>query len=156
VVAAGHGLKEVYLPHYSAPMAAAMALVAVQGLRAVALRPPRGLPQAWVLAPAALLLQCVTFAIQVPALRDHPAEPIVSQRAVRDDLLGRGGSHLVLVKVSEFEILNGRDLAAPLLWAADRGEDDLRGLRELFPDRQVWRLVRGEQRDVLVPVAADR
>ncbi len=152
VLVAGHAIVEPYFPHYSAPGAAPLWLLGLQGLRALALAPPRWFRPGRVLAGAALGIELVMFAAQLPALRDHPSEPFVRQRRVRDQLLRGGGQHLILVAPGTAAVDNGRDLDAPVLWAADLDDESTRALLELFPGRELWRFVPGPP-DLLEPVA---
>lgn len=137
----GHGVSSAYFPHYSAPLVAplwALALGALEsGWEARWRRRPLG-PSLTVVAVIVLL---VSFLVQLPAQRLDANDPRRRQVDIRRYLEERPGADLVLLPASMPFNLNGADLAsAPVLWAADLGEQANRRLFALYPDRHLWRI----------------
>lgn len=134
---AGHAIVHFHFPHYSAPIAAPLWILGLTALRLLWLRRLRLFPQGAVLVGAAVVIETLSFVAQLPALRSGPDD---RQSLLAAELERRGGKHLVLVKPPESHVQNFRDLVdAPVLWAADLGEESTRSLLEVYPDRQLWR-----------------
>lgn len=132
----GHSIVHFYFPHYSAPITAPLWILGLIALRILWLRRLPAFPQGAALVGAALAIEIISFAAQLPALRPAPSE----QQLVVARLVELGGKHLVLVKPPAAHVDNLRDLTdVPVLWAADLGAKSTRSLLEVYPDRELWR-----------------
>lgn len=139
LVFVGHALVGPYFPHYSAPIAAPLWLASLLCLRMLVVTRPRFLPAAASMASIALLIELLSFAVQLPALRQDDDSIKVRMIRQTEELEERGGRHLVLVDPSKVGITNPPDLRdAAVLWANDRGPESTSSLLELFPDRTLW------------------
>jgi hypothetical protein len=137
------------LPHYFAPLTGLFLLLAVQGLRRLGVWRPafvRLLP----VVIAGSLLPCAAGATFFERLEhDYPRccldEGNLRRAQIVDELRGKGGRHLVLVRYSRLHnphwewVANEADLdRARIIWArsADAASDRL--VMFYFPDRQAW------------------
>jgi hypothetical protein len=133
-----------FYPHYVAPATAPLWLLALRSLvrlgNLARQRPDlSGLRALASLATLALIIQTVSFVVQLPALRQDPDSFRVRQYQVHDSLVAAGGRHLVLVARSDAGLLNTPDMeAAAVLWARDLGPDSTLALIDDFADRQLW------------------
>jgi len=85
-----------------------------------------------------VIIELVAFCAQIPALRDHELEAASRQYRVARQLAESGEDHLILIDPKRASILNGRDLAAPVLWANDLGAESTNELLRMFPERKLW------------------
>ena len=154
------GLSAVRLPHYAAPAAGLMLLVAMRALRGVGrwrvggARVGRSLVQAtWVVALGVLI---VGWGHRIAAGR---GEAWQDDRARMVAALGRTGEkHLVLVRYAPEHnnhaewIYNAADIdAEPIVWAADMDAAENARLLAYFKSRRVWLLEPDRENAWLVP-----
>ena len=160
-----------FYPHYAAPVFGALLLVLVDGVRRLSvLRPGRwrigGATAALAVVVPLLLVATARLAARPLGLQVGGWPPAwystvryagFTRNALQDDLLRRGGRHLVFVRyapghVPHLEwVYNGADLAAaPVLWARSMGPaadarlaryEQGRTVWLLEPDVDPWRLV---------------
>jgi hypothetical protein len=149
-------------PHYFAPAAPLLFLLAVQGLRHLRLlggrrrRAGRVAVAVVVAAQLGLLL----FGFWLLANRPPPERAWADARArIRASLEGSGERHLVLVRYGnrhsphEEWVYNEADIdAAPVVWARDLGDDANRDLVAYFEDRRKWILMADANPPELVAV----
>lgn len=148
-------------PHYAAPVFGALLLPVVDGLRRLAVARLRGRrvgAAAVAFAVSAPLLATAGCRLAAPALGLRlgawpPAwyTPVrysgYTRNALQDDLLRRGGRHLVLVRYAAGHpphlewVFNGADLSAtPVLWARSMGAEADARLIRYEAGRTVWLL----------------
>ena len=139
LVLLGHFASDQFYPHYSAPLAAALWILAMVVLARAFDWQWRGRPVGAGLSLVAVGLILISFAVQLPAFRPDADAPIRQRLELQRDLEGRPGRHLVLGQRSVIYNYNPPDLQnAKVLWAADMGEEENQRLFELFPDYERW------------------
>ncbi len=134
-------------PHYIAPIAPVLLLVAVYGLRNV-----RAATREWTWSPLAVKLivaaQVAVFVSSAVAWVTEPAGGWHHYKAAYNAYLEeQPGKHLVLVGYSPMHhpheewVYNAADLdGSRVLWAHSMSPTENAELLEYFGDRQVWRL----------------
>ena len=145
-----------FFPHYAAPAAPLIYVVAVQGVRHVrAWRHARGAPLRSVVdAVVPVLLVSVVASLFLPP---PPSQAFGRARAnLVAELTARPGRDLVIVRyrpdhfVHDEWVYNAADIdAAPVVWARDMGVENVR-LLDYFRDRTVWLLEPDERPPRLV------
>ncbi len=132
--------------HYVAPVACVFYLAVVQSLRRISLlRPGPRLVGRWVAGA------CLVAGVLIPALdllpQNHkPTRPWAPLRVqMSNDLLSRGGRHLVVVLYSPDHdyhdewVYNEADIDnAPIVWARRMDPEKLARLGEYYADRKIW------------------
>ena len=155
IVLAGLLVEVFFLPHYPAPMTAAIMAVVVQSMRHLRLWRWRGKPAGLFLVRTIPVLSFATVCVMAagiplhslrPSLWPLPDPPAVLERGrVLDQLGRREGQQLAIVRYrpdhdpdSEW-VFNEADIdGAKVVWARDMGEEQNRELIEYFKQRQVW------------------
>lgn len=157
LVLVGHSLVGWYAPHYSAPLAAPLYLLAVTALRSLIGWRRRGRRVGPKLVVALMTLQAFLFVAQIPAYRPTATDFTTARVDAQKELEVEPGRHLVLVSDTlAWMVYNPpRYENAKVLWARDLGSKSLAALHLLFPDRQVWRLDFSGATPQLVRVRAD-
>lgn len=150
-----------FYPHYAAPVFGAIVLVVVDGVRRLAVVRPAGCRVGGraaaiavffpLLVVAAARLAARPLGLQVggwpPAWYTTVRYAEYTKTALQEDLLRRGGRHLVFVRYAPGHsphlewVYNGADLAAaPVLWARSMGEPADALLARHEAGRTVWLL----------------
>lgn len=139
LVLLGHFASDQFYPHYSAPLATPLWILAMVVLAKAFDWQWRGRPVGAGLSLVAVGLILISFAVQLPAFRPDADAPIRQRLELQRDLEGRPGRHLVLGQRSVIYNYNPPDLQnAKVLWAADMGAEENERLFELFPDYERW------------------
>ena len=138
-----------YHEHYAAPAAGLKILVVAAGVRILTARARLAwLPRAALVATVALVVaQTAGYAGFALTGRLKPAGFPADRAAVFDQLMHRGGKHLVIVRYApgpqrhEEWVYNAADIdRAPVVWAHDLGQPANRRLLDYFHDRTAWLL----------------
>lgn len=149
VLAFGAGGACVYFhPHYLAPVAPLIFLLAVECIRRMAACARRAGTRGRALVYALVASYFVCFALAASLHAAKPAEGMGWQRArVAARLEQAPGQHLVLVRygprhvVHDEWVYNAADIdAARVVWAKDLGPEKNRKLLDYFKDRKAWLL----------------
>ena len=146
-----------YYPHYAAPFAAVLLILAVEALRSVRQVVP-------LLAGIIFAYMLWTDASQIYRHRTPDAYRAVNGR--KGDIERRlaaqsPGQHVIIVHYTgshsphEEWIYNPADIdAAPVIWAQDMGDTENRRLIRYYPGRAFWKFEPDESPDNLIPYAA--
>ena len=145
LVVAGHAATTPWLAHYSAPLVAPVLLLAVEALRGFGTWRFRGRRLGGRLVVAALVVQAVLFAVQIPAHRPDPGDWSAHRARIDRELRQLPGRHLVVVTYPRGRDLswswNGADPdAQKVVWADALGPAADQQLMAYFDDRTVWSL----------------
>ena len=138
-----------YFPHYSAPIAALILAVIVQGMRHLRQWCFEGRQSGLFLLRAIVIVLVVTFAIQVRNVHDASQSDTFGRARfeISTSLRGMQEGQLVLVhyrpnhnSLQEW-VYNGADIdGEKVIWARDLGADQNTELIQHYQQRQVWRL----------------
>ncbi|MEM9592776.1 MAG: hypothetical protein AAGD06_00830 [Acidobacteriota bacterium] len=150
LVLLGGALTRVWFPHYPAPMAAPLLVLALGGLRRLSHLSARNKPPRAALAVAVLTVQAVLFGVQLPAHRPDPGSTAAERLRIQSTLETRPGQDLVFVDRAGHPsgpwMANPPDLGdAGVLWAHDLGPDANCALLAAYPGREPWLLDLGEE-----------
>ena len=140
-----------FLPHYLAPLTGALLLFHTQGIRTLGASLRR-----WPLASRAVVSACVVglLATSARAMADTaPRGPLGLAHWTRyrdrlqEDLVRRGGRHLIVVRYSPCYaseaswVANGASIdQQPVVWVTERGPAEMASVQEYFAGRSVWLL----------------
>lgn len=148
-------------PHYIAPVAPVVLLVAVSGLRNLRVLASRwswaaATPRLVLYAQAAVFLWAAATWVQEPAGGWHRYRHALAQH-----LTSQPGKHLVLVEYSPMHepleewVYNEADIdAAQVVWAHSMSASENAELADYFHDRRVWRLAADLPQPRLAPYRA--
>jgi hypothetical protein len=154
-------LSETWMhPHYAAPAAGLLLLLALQALRYLRLWRWRGRPAGRILVRASLLVSLalsVSFCVQ---LSRAPAEGRPVERArILKELREQGGRHLVFVRYGPNHsphaewVYNEADIdSSPVVWAREMKPEQNRALMKYFKDRTCWLLEADAESPTLYPL----
>ena len=149
-----------FMPHYAAPIAAAIFAIFIQCLRHIRTwwwkGKPVGMALVRMVPVVCVLMLAIRMTIGVLHLPVHLGWPNtwatiwtvpLGRQKLISELESRPGSHLVLVsygvKHDPFReyVYNAADIDhSRIVWARDMGVEQNRALLEYFRDRQIWRL----------------
>jgi len=157
LVLGSHAVTYSYWPHYDAPVAGLLVVLALEGLRRLQVVRWRTVRLGPAIALATFGTTIVVAAVQLPAQRPATGDWSRARRAIEDELVSTGQRHLVVVPqrtgtAGEW-VYNRADIdAAPVVWARDMGSVANQELVEYFAGRTVWWLRPGtaEQSPALV------
>ena len=160
---AGNALVIFYIVHYSAPMAAVIIALVLQGMRHLRAWKFEGKSSGLFLTRA-LVVICVVmvpFELRVltkPAQAGSWQATGRARERVLAELSRLPGRHLVLVRYQpEHNVLaewvhNGADIdRSKVIWSRDMGATENEELLMYFNDRRVWLLVVDDKNPTLVP-----
>jgi hypothetical protein len=146
--------------HYVAPVAGAMTLLAVQGLRILRLWKPSGRPAGAVIAASILAVSGLYLLVPLTRALAGPAREATPRTKIVEQLERQGGQHLVLVRYPpghsshEDWVYNRADIdQAKIVWASDMDPESNRRLARYFSGRRFWRLLLPEAKVVEIDPA---
>ncbi len=148
--------QTLYLhPHYAAPIAGAMILIAVQGMRRLRLWRPWGHPVGTVLTAGIVAVSLLYLLAPLSLMIAGPGRAARPRTKIVEQLRREGGKHLVLVRYPpghsshEEWVYNREDIdQAAIVWARELDPASNRRLASYFSDRRFWRLVLPEAKVV--------
>jgi len=179
-VIAGCTLPIVFLPHYAAPIAAAILALVLQAMRRLRPQQWRGKPVGLCITRAVPLVCLLMLALRVGVKPLHLPEPprwlapapfpswcslgpaLLERAAVLADLEHRPGRHLVIVRYgpdhpNDFHewVYNKASIdAAKVIWARDMGLAQNEELIDYFQDRHVWLVEADHTPPTVLPYSA--
>jgi hypothetical protein len=160
---AGNALVIFYIAHYSAPMAAVIVALVLQGIRHLRAWKFEGKSSGLFLTRALVVICVVMVPFELRVLT-KPAQAGTWQATgrARERILAElsrlPGRHLVLVRYQpDHNVLaewvhNGADIdRSKVIWSRDMGAAENEELLRYFNDRRVWFLVVDDKNPTLVP-----
>jgi hypothetical protein len=167
VLAVGLGVETWFLPHYAAPMTAALYAILLQGVRHFATDKRGGVvARAIPLALAmGLLVRIGAPHFHIPLTPEWPQSWCTIGRRNYDRanliqyLVSLGGRHVVIVRYDKSHnphrewVYNDADIdRSPIVWARDTGPAGNRELLDYFRGREAWLLAADEKPPKLTPI----
>ncbi len=149
-----------YLPHYSAPAAAAVLAICIQALRHVRLWEWKGRPVGRALVRMIPVVCLAMLGIRIGVAAFHLPVNVgwpdtwgtqwsvsLGRARILAELESHPGQHLVLVRYGPHHhpfreyVYNGADIdGSRVVWAREMSPEENRKLIDYFPNRQVWLL----------------
>jgi hypothetical protein len=158
VIGAASVIEVWWYPHYGAPFAAALLILAAQSMRYLRLWKYKGRETGRFLVtamPVAVLL--VMVASEAQGISTHrPTNPLQASNAQKESveqklLETRPGQHVVFIRYSGMQspheewVYNPADIdAAPVIWAQDMGKLENERLLHYYAGRSFWLFKPGE------------
>lgn len=143
--------------HYVAPVAGAMILLGMQGLRILRLWKPKGRPVGAVITGSIVAVSLMYFLVPLSLTLIGPGRSAAPRTKIVEQLEQEGGKHLVLVRYPpghsshEEWVYNRADIdQAAIVWASEMDSTSNRRLATYFSDRRFWRLVLPEAKVVKI------
>jgi hypothetical protein len=152
VIGAASVIEVWWYPHYAAPFAAALLILAAQSLRYLRQWTHNGRDSGHFLVRAmAVSVLIVTVASEARAIATHrTVDQIQTKNANKGSaeqalLASRPGHHVIFVRYRQADtahdewIYNSADIdAAPVIWARDMGRTENERLMRYYPGRSFW------------------
>lgn len=154
-------LYPFFYPHYIAPLCGPVLILALQGARYLRTLRFRGKPVGEAMFRWCMVTGVISSVLLVAGAVMSPgfvAEAGTERTRVEQELLKRGGKHLVLVRYTPLHsihapwIYNSADVdRSPIVWAREMDEASMLPLLRYYADRQVWIVNPDAQNPKLTP-----
>ena len=150
--------QALYLhPHYAAPVAGAMILIAVQGMRRLRLWRPADRPVGAALTAGIVGVSLLYWLAPLSTVLTGPGRDATPRTKIVSQLQEQSGEHLVMVRYPpghsshEEWVYNRANIdQAKIVWAREIDPASDRRLAAYFSDRRLWRLALPEGKVVEV------
>ena len=150
--------QALYLhPHYAAPVAGAMILIAVQGMRRLRLWRPADRPVGAALTAGIVGVSLLYWLAPLSVVLTGPGRDATPRTKIVSQLQEQSGEHLVMVRYPpghsshEEWVYNRANIdQAKIVWAREIDPASDRRLAAYFSDRRLWRLALPEGKVVEV------
>jgi len=154
--------QALYLhPHYAAPVAGVMILIAVQGMRRLRLWKPMGRPVGAAVTASIVAVSLLYLLVPLSLTLVGSGRQATPRTQIVEQLHQQGGKHLVLVHYPpghsshEEWVYNRANIdQAQIVWARQLDPESNRRLADYFSDRRFWRLMLPEAKIVEVDRAS--
>ena len=148
--------QALYLhPHYAAPIAGAMILIAIQGMRRLRLWRPGERPVGVAITVSIIAVSLLYLLVPLSQTLAEPGRSATPRTKIIEQLKREEGKHLVLVRYPpghsshEEWVYNRADIdQAQIVWARDLDPESNRRLADYFSGRRFWQLLLPEARIV--------
>lgn len=154
--------QALYLhPHYAAPVAGVMILIAVQGMRRLRLWKPVGRPVGAAVTASIVAVSLLYLLVPLSLTLVGSGRQATPRTQIVEQLHQQGGKHLVLVHYPpghsshEERVYNRANIdQAQIVCARQLDPESNRRLADYFSDRRFWRLMLPEAKIVEVDRAS--